>query len=63
MKKKSFNCLNTKNYKKLNISILKGPCMSVKKKQMLMANKVYKAKLIGKIISTNYVMVSKILWV
>ena len=49
-----------KNYKKLNISILKGPCLAkelAKKKRtsVIIANKnLNKAKLIGKIISTNY---------
>ena len=49
-----------KNYKRLNISILKGPCLAkelAKKKRtsVIIANKnLNKAKLIGKIISTNY---------
>ena len=49
-----------KNYKRLNISILKGPCLAkelAKKKRtsVIIANKnLNKAKLIGKMISTNY---------
>ena len=49
-----------KNYKRLNISILKGPCLAKelaekKRTSVIIANKnLNKAKLIGKMISTNY---------